>query len=161
MEITLFILGIILIGLSVFLCLKPYIPSVITAYGAVWLMQWSDYLEFPNVMLSYWGILTMIIIVITSMQPEAMVKSTRGLLHITVGAVAGMFAGTTIGYSPMIIGTCVGALMGMIAYSRTKQGDALRPLTPFFKYFLAKGLPAIITIAMLGIILEVTMIQHA
>ena len=159
MEMTLFILGIILIILSVFLCLKPYIPSVITAYGAVWLMQWSGRLDFPNVMLSYWGILTMIVIVITSMQPEALVKSTRGLRHITIGAVGGMFAGTTIGYSPMIIGSAVGALLGLVAYSRTKDGDALRPLTPFFKYFMAKGLPAIITVALLGIILEVAMIQ--
>ena len=161
MEILLLILGTILIALSVFLCLKPYIPSVITAYGAVWLMQFSGRLDFPNVMLSYWGVLTMIVIIIASMQPEALTKSTRGTTHITVGAIAGMFAGSTIGYSPMIIGTAVGALMGLIAYSRTKKGDALRPMTPFLKYFMAKGLPTIISIAMLGIILEVSMIQHS
>ena len=161
MEITLFILGIILILLSVFLCLKPYVPSVITAYGAVWLLQLSEFLDFPNVMLSYWGVLTAIVLIIAFLQPEALAKSTRGTIHITVGAIAGMLAGTAIGYSTMILGTAVGALMGLMAYSRSEQGYALRPITLFLKYFMAKGLPTIITIAMLGIILEVTMIQHA
>ncbi|MDQ9826966.1 hypothetical protein RFZ44_27215, partial [Acinetobacter sp. 163] len=79
--------------LGIYLCIRPHIPSVIASYGGIWLLQWSDILDFPSVMLSYWGIMVVIVVTILSMLPPTLVKATQGLVPMTVTSVAGMALG--------------------------------------------------------------------
>ncbi len=161
MDIALLISGILLMLLSLYLCVRPHIPAVIAAYGGLWLMQWSELLVFPSVMLSYWGVMTMIVVIIVSMLPQPVVKATQGMRHITVGALAGMLLGATIGYAPMIIGAFAGALAGCVVFARTPKGSVLRfPSARFVQYFCAKGLPAVVTVSLVGIAIEVAAVQY-
>ena len=124
-------------------------------------MQWSGMLHFPSVMLSYWGIMVMLVIITLSMLPQTLVKATQGMTHITVSSLAGMLLGMTFGYAPMIIGAFVGAVAGAVFFSRTPGGAGLKfPSSRFVQYFCAKGLPAVIVVCLFGIAIEVAVLQH-
>lgn len=161
MEVFLVISGILLLLFSLYFCIRPHIPAVIPAYGGIWLLQWSGMLHFPSVMLSYWGIMVMLVIITLSMLPQPLVKATQGMTHITVSSLAGMLLGMTFGYAPMIIGAFVGAVAGAVFFSRTPGGAGLKfPSSRFVQYFCAKGLPAVIVVCLFGIAIEVAVLQH-
>ena len=161
MEIFLLILGIALMALSLYLCVRPHVPAVVAAYGGLWVMQWSGMLEFPSRMMSYWGIMAVVVIIILSMLPQPLVKTTRGMTHITVASLCGMLIGASMGYAPMIVGAFVGAFVGCMVYSKTPSGAALRfPSSKFIQYFCAKGLPAVVTISIIGIAIAVSAVQY-
>lgn len=125
-------------------------------------MQWSGWLAFPSVMLSYWGVMTMVVIIIVSLLPQPLVKATQGMPHITVGSVAGMLVGAAVGYAPMIVGAFLGAAAGCVVFARTPKGSALGfPSARFVQYFCAKGLPAVVTVSLLGIAVEVAAVQYS
>ena len=154
MDVVLLISGILFMLSSLYFCVRPHIPAVIPAYGGLWLLQWSGMMAFPSVMMSYWGIMAVVVIIIVSMLPQPVVKATQGMAHITVGAVAGMLIGATIGYAPMIVGCMV--------FVRTPKGKALGLLTSrFVQYFCAKGLPVVVTVSILGIAIEVAAVQYS
>ncbi len=162
MEIFLLVAGILLMASSLYFCIRPHIPAVIPAYCGLWLMQGSGILAFPGVMLSYWGAMVVVVIIITSMLPQPLVKATQGMVHITVGTLAAMLIGATIGYAPMIIGAVVGAAAGATVFARTPKGAALKfPSARFLQYFCAKGLPTIIAVSLIGIAIEVAAVQLA
>lgn len=161
MEIFLLILGILLMASSLYLCVKPHIPAVIASYGGLWVIQWSGMLAFPSRMMSYWGVMTVVVIIILSMLPQPLLKTTRGMIHITVASFCGMLIGASMGYAPMIIGSFIGAFAGCLIFSRTPKGVALNfPSSKFVQYFCAKGLPAVVTISLIGIAIEVAMVQY-
>ena len=162
MEIVLAIIGIVLAALALLCCIRPYVPAAILAYAAMWMMQWSGVLEFPTVMLSYWGAMVVVVVLLASMQSQALSKATQGMTHITIGAAAGMLAGMTAGYAPMIIGAFLGAFAGTVLFARSPKGHGLGMLTSrFLQYFGAKGLPVVIAMCLIGIIIEVAVVQHA
>ena len=162
MDVVLLISGILFMLSSLYFCVRPHIPAVIPAYGGLWLLQWSGMMAFPSVMMSYWGIMAVVVIIIVSMLPQPVVKATRGMAHITVGAVAGMLIGATIGYAPMIVGAFAGAFAGCMVFVRTPKGKALGLLTSrFVQYFCAKGLPVVVTVSILGIAIEVAAVQYS
>ena len=161
MSIALLILGIILLASSVYFNLRPHIPAVIPAYGGLWVLQWGEWLTMPSVMLSYWGVMVMIVIIITSMQPQTIVKATQGLPHITIGSVCAMLTGATIGYAAMVIGAFAGAIVGGIYFARTPKGKGLAfPSKRFLQYLCAKGLPTVITVSLLGIAIMVAAAEY-
>lgn len=152
MNIVLLILGILLLALSIYLCVKPHIPAVIAAYGGIWMLQWSEFLAFPSVMLTYWGIMVMFVLIIVTMLPQNLVKATQGTTHITLASLCGMLSGATLGYASLIIGAFVGAAVGGVIFARTPKGAGLNfPSSRFLQYVCAKGLPAIIAISLVGI----------
>lgn len=160
MEILLLILGVLMMLLALWCCMRPHIPSVIPAYAGIWLLQWSRYLEFPSVMLAYWGVMVAIVVVVSSMLSPVLLKTTQGMLHITLSSLAGMLLGLSFGYAPMVVGAFVGAAAGTLFFSRTPKGAGLRGSTyRVVQYFCAKGLPAVITVSLAGIAIEVAIVQ--
>lgn len=162
MDISLLILGVLLLACALWLCIRPHIPAVIAAYGGLWLLQWGGWLAFPSVMLSYWGVMTVVVIIITSLLPQPLVKTTQGMVHITVASFAAMLLGMTMGYAPMIIGAFVGAAAGGVVFARSPKGRVLDfPSARFLQYICAKGLPVVIAVSLVGIAIEVALVQYS
>jgi len=160
-DILLAISGIIMLLLGIYLCIRPHIPSVIASYGGIWLLQWSDILDFPSVMLSYWGIMVVIVVTILSMLPPTLVKATQGLVPMTVTSVAGMALGLTMGYAPMIVGAAVGTVAGAVFFSRTPKGAGLGfPSSRFLQYLCAKGFPVVISVSLTGIAMMLALMKY-
>ena len=162
MDILLTILGIALLLLGLFLCLRPYVPSVLASYGGLWLLQWGGLIDIPTVTLSYWGVMVVIVVTISSMQSPVMVKATQGLPHILITSFAGMLLGMTMGYyASMVIGAVLGAAAGGIYFARTPKGAALQfPSKRFLQYLCAKGFPTVISVSLTGIALMVAIAAY-
>lgn len=143
MDVLLTILGVMLLGLGLYLCVRPYVPSVLASYGGLWLLQWGGLMELPTVTLSYWGVMVVIVVTINSMQQPALTKATQGLPQMLITSVAGMLLGLMMGYyASMVIGAAVGAVAGGVFFARTPKGAALRfPSKRFFAVCLCQGLP--------------------
>lgn len=158
METLLAISGVAMLLLGLLLCVRPYVPPVIPSYGGIWLLQWSDALDFPSVMLSYWGVMAVIVVTVCVLLPPALVKATQGLPHIAGTAVAGMAVGMTIGYKSMIAGTILGTVAGAVFFARTEKGRGLDfPSSRFLQYLCAKGFPTVISVALTGIAIMVAL----
>lgn len=129
-------------------------------------------LPFNNVILIGWLAMTLVVMCATMLQAPALQAQTRGTGYITAGAAAGMVVGllgytvTSSGsmiYSIMILATALGTFLGFLMFSRTPQGADVGISTGrFFKYLLAKGFPAAITVMMIGVaaVLAIAVTQY-
>lgn len=108
-----------------------------------------------------WLSITLVVTAIIVLQNPAIRQQSRGTLYVLLGALAGMAVGLlgytfsaslNLLYGIMIVATAAGAALGLLIFSNTPEG---RPIAPgsgnFLKYLLAKGFPALITVAQLGI----------
>lgn len=155
------ILSILLLGVALFLTLRPIIPSVFIAYLSLWMVKWSDIVEVPEVMLIFWGIATLLVLIIEFSRPQQAIKSTSGAAYILGGTSAGMMVGLISSYQLMIIGAVVGALFGAMAYSKTPKGSAIKkPASRFIQYVGAEGLPIVITICMVGLVIQLLILSR-
>ena len=162
MEVFLVISGILLLLFSLYFCIRPHIPAVIPAYGGIWLLQWSGMLHFPSVMLSYWGIMVVIVVTVSALLPPALVKATQGLFPIGITSLAGMLAGLSFGYAPMVIGAVAGTIAGGVYFSRTPKGAGLNfPSSQFLQYLCAKGFPTVISVSLTGIAILVALSKYS
>lgn len=101
--------------------------------------------------LIFWGVATVLVLILSFMLPKSISGSRRGLGYIAGAALAGALVGLVISHAWMIIGGVAGAVLGSIAYSRTPAGKALGfPSSKFLNYLCAKGLPAVIAVCMAG-----------
>lgn len=108
-----------------------------------------------------WLAITLVVMVIIVLQNPAIRSQSRGTFYILAGALAGMVIGllgytftTALNmlYGIMIIATAAGAALGLLFFSNTPDGRLIAPGTGhFFKYLLAKGFPALITVVQPGI----------
>lgn len=160
MDVLLATLGTTMLLLGLYLCLRPHVPSPIPSYAGIWLLQWSGMADFPAAALSYWGIMTAIVVAVGCMLPPALVKATQGLPHITVTSFAGMSLGLTFGYAPMIIGAALGAVAGTVFFARTPKGAGLQfPSSRFLQYLCAKGFPVVVSVSLIGIAVLVVLAE--
>lgn len=159
---TLFlILSILLAGVALFLTLRPFVPSTFIAYLSLWMVKWSGVVAVPEVMLIFWGIATLLTLVINNSLPRQASKSIAGAAYISGSSLAGMLVGLISSYQLMIIGAAVGALFGAMAYSRTPQGSTIKkPASRFIQYVASKGLPTIITISLIGIVIQLLILSR-
>ncbi len=101
--------------------------------------------------LAFWGISTGIVMCLEYMLPKKITSSRRGVGYIAGAALAGTFVGLAMSHEWMIIGAVAGATLGGIAYSRTPAGRIMEfPSSKFLNYLCAKGLPAVVTMCMVG-----------
>ena len=85
------------------------------------------------------------------MLPKKITSSRLGIGYIAGAALAGTFVGLAMSHEWMIIGAVAGATLGGIAYSRTPAGRIMEfPSSKFLNYLCAKGLPAVVTMCMVG-----------
>lgn len=101
--------------------------------------------------LIFWGVATVIVILLQYLLPPNISTSRRGVGYIAGAALAGTFVGLAISHEWMIIGAVAGAILGGIAYSRTPAGAVMEfPSSKFLNYLCAKGLPAVVTVCIAG-----------
>lgn len=120
-------------------------------------------LPLNSAILISWLSMAVVVTLATIMQAPAVRAQSRGMGYIIVGALAGMAVGL-LGFTftnslmllngIMIIGVLAGIFFGFILYANTPNGAAVKPGSGyFFKYLLAKGFPAAITIMQTGVAL--------
>lgn len=161
-DILLTILGIAALMLGLFLCLRPYVPSVLASYGGLWLLQWGGMIDVPTVTLSFWGVMVVLVVMTNSMLSPTLVKATQGLPHILVTSAAGMLLGMTLGYyASMVVGAVVGAAAGAVFFARTPKGKGLQfPSQRFLQYLCAKGFPTVVSVVLTGIAIMVAIAAY-
>lgn len=148
------------------------ILSPALSYAALVLLSLANRNGYPLLplnatILTGWFFMTLVVTFIILLQPEAVRRQTRGTAYILVGAIAGLALGLLgfsfvkgLGmlYSVMIIGIVVGIFLGFLLYTRTPEGTPVAPGSGnFFRYLLAKGFPAAITVMQAGVALVLTL----
>ena len=148
------ILGIALLVGAIILSYRPLIPATLLAYGSMWILDMGKHINTTREGLTFWGVATMIILVINSSQPQA-TDDSKGSGYITSGAIMGCIIGMLTSHAGIIIGAASGAVLGFIAYCRTPQGTSIKlPSKAFLRELAAKGLPTIVTISIFGTVLD-------
>lgn len=117
-----------------------------------------------------WLAMTIVVMVATILQSDAINRSSRGIPYMFVGGIAGMSVGLlgytvtfdiSLLYGIMIACTVAGILLGFLLYTNTPDGRNLRPGSGMFvKYLSAKGFTVAISIMQLGVALVITLAMH-
>lgn len=122
-----------------------------------------------NVMLIGWLCMTLVVMMTSYLQPEAIRRQIKGMPFIIGGGLVGLALGLlgfsvassiSMRYSVMILAVIAGIILGFILYTLTPDGSPIKPgSSNFFKYLMAKGFPTAITLMQLGValVLVITM----
>lgn len=150
------IIGLICIGLSLFLLFKPRFPAAVASYIGAVILHLSTYIYLTNSALAFWGCTTIIVGILHTLLPKGEPANSRiSNLYIGLAGIAGMAVGLAVHPSVMVLGIIIGTILGLFAYIRTPRGAWLKfPTFTFIQYFCAKGLPAIVALSIIGIVLE-------
>lgn len=153
---TLFvIIGSLLIILAVALAFKPLFPASLAAYCALWAFQLSGYLQLPSSTIIFWSLATLIVLGLDRLLPATVTRTSYGRGYIVIGVLAGMIVGMLLSGAGIIVGAAIGAFLGALAYSRTPAGRIIPfPSSAFMRFLAARGLPAIVTFSMIGLIMR-------
>lgn len=152
------------------LCGRQIIAPVLSFAGLclVYFAKINGYPAVPmnGTILTAWFCMTLVVTFIVMLQPEPVRRQTRGAWYMTIGALTGLAVGLlgftfvrslSLLYAVMIIGVIVGIYCGFLLYTRTPEGEAVRPGSGnFFRYLLAKGFPTAITVMQPGVVLVLT-----
>lgn len=154
--IVLLIIGLICMALTLLLVFKPRFPASVPAYVALPTLHASTYIYLTTSTLVFWACATLIVAVLHMLLPKGEPATSRASnLYIALGGMVGLSVGLAINARVIILGVIVGIILGLIAYTRTPKGKWLKfPTFTFIQYFCAKGLPAIVAMAMIGIAIE-------
>ena len=103
-----------------------------------------------------------IVLVIDMMQPRRLARCTNGMTYIGIGALVGMMVGMTgFSYLWMVAGAAIGVIGGGYVYARTPAGETSRiSFGSIFQYLCAKGLPAVVTVSIIGIAVMLWIIEQ-
>lgn len=138
---------------GIWMCIRPYVPPMLPAYAALWLIRISDTATAPTSLMMSWGIIVIVLLLIDFIQPQAIAKATNGTVFLTVGALAGTSVGLIAMSQLGVVGGAVaGVFLGGLAYSRGASGRSLAfPSVRFFQYLCAKGFPIAVTVSLIGV----------
>lgn len=167
MTVFLIISAVVLWVASIWCLFGRQILSPLLSYLAMLVLSFARENGYPlipinNTILIGWLCMTLVVMVITMLQPEAIRRQTRGMAYIVGGAIVGMALGLlgfttaydlSLRYGLMIVATAVGTALGFLLYTNTPDGRPVRPGSGnFFRVLLAKGFPAAITVMMPGVV---------
>ncbi len=162
MATFLFILGIIFLLAAIFAMFRPVLPPTIVSYVGLWLIKWSGAVPVGNGDLLFWGIATIIILVIFHIHPAELDDKGNGKAYMNCGAIVGMVVGMLLSHPGIICGAAIGTILGAIAYSRTPVGRKVKfASSKFVQNLCANGLPAIITACIIGIVLNELILRRS
>lgn len=150
------VFGSMLLAIAALLIFIPKYPACIAAYAGMWLALRSGMVFFSGNTMIFWGMATAIALAIRFLLPRPVALARQGVGFISGGALTGMALGMAFGSMPVIITAAVcGAFFGSLAYANTPAGRSFVafPSGRFFNYLGAKGLPAVVTVAMIGAVL--------
>lgn len=145
------VFGSMLMALTAVAVFIPRFPAVLAGYATMLLCNFGGVAYFSGETLIFWGVATLIVLGITYLLPRQVSASRVGVPFIAggalVGVVVGMMANSMAG---IIVGGLAGALFGGIAFANTATARQLMsfPSKKFFNYLAAKGLPAVVALAM-------------
>lgn len=161
MHTILLVAGIICLVIALALVLMPRWVAAVPAFAGLLLMHYSYYIDVKTMTFFFWGIATLITVGLYYLSPKGEPDGhTSSNLYVGFTAMAGGMLGILLASRIMVLGVILGAAMGQLAYSRTPAGKwMLFPSTQFWRYFLAKCLPAIVAvsivcIAIMGIVID-------
>lgn len=110
-----------------------------------------------------WLCMTVVVTLLTMMQPRELTSSSRGVSYMAVGSLTGIAIGLlastfsaslSVIYSSMIVGVAAGVFFGYLLYTNTPEGRGLRVgAGNFMPILLAKGFPVAITVMQIGVAL--------
>ncbi len=162
LQTILLIAGIVCLVAALALVLWPRWVASVPAFIGLYLLHRSYAIAVPDKTFIFWGIATFITVCLFYLSPKGEPDGHRSSnLYVGLTALAGGLLGILLQHPAfMVLGVILGAALGQLAYTRTPNGRwMLNPSSMFFKYFAAKGLPAIIAvsiicIAVMGIVIE-------
>lgn len=124
-------------------------------------------LPINSTILISWLCLTLVVMVATVMQREAVRRQTRGVWFMAIGSVTGMAVGLLgfsftldlpLLYAIMVLATAAGCFFGYMLFTNTPRGAAVGLRSGhFFSYLLAKGFPIALSVMMMGVVLVLTL----
>lgn len=162
MSTILLISGIIALVAGFLAIMRPYIPGALLAYAGLWLLKWGGVLHPSTSLLISWGVIVVIVLIIDYLLPAGIARATNGMAYMGVGGLVGLFVGMT-GFSLAwaVTGAAAGVLLGALAFTRMPGGRELGfPSSRFFQYLCAKGLPAVVTLGIIGIAVLLAVMEH-
>ncbi len=161
LQTILLIAGVACLVIALALVLWPRWVAAVPAFAGLVLMHWSYTIAVPVTTFVFWGIATAITIGLYYLSSSGEPDGNRSSnLYIGFTAMAGGMLGIMLAPRILVLGVILGAAMGELAYSRTPAGRwLLSPSTTFWRYFLAKCLPAIVavsivSIAVMGVVID-------
>ncbi len=116
MDIFLIILGAISLLVGLLGCVLPVLPGVPLAYLGLWLLHWTDKVQFSWQFLVIWGIVTVVVQVLDFVIPIWGTKKFGGSKWGTWGSTIGLVVGMLMGPLGIILGPFVGAVFGELLY---------------------------------------------
>lgn len=154
--VVLLIVGLIALALTLVLLFKPRYPAAVPAYASLLALHTSTYIYLTTSTLVFWGCATLLVALLHMLLPKGEPAASRASnLYVGLGALAGLAVGIAVSARIVILGVILGTFLGLFAYSRTPKGSWLKfPTFTFIQYFCAKGLPAIVAVAIIGIAIE-------
>lgn len=152
-HIILLIAGVACMAAAIALVLRPRWVAAVPAFAGLCLMHWSYYIDVKTMTFIFWGIATLITVGLFYLSPKGEPDGHRSSnLYVGFTSLAGGMLGILLAPRVLVLGVILGAVMGQLAYSRTPDGKwMLFPSTMFWRYFLAKCLPAIVAISIVCI----------
>ncbi len=103
----------------------------------------------------FWLVASGVAGLIVYMLPERVNEMRKGVSFFVTGALAGMAVGVAIGTTAaLILGAAVGVLFGAIIFNNVIPNPEYKfPSKQFVNYILAKGLPIVVVMSMVGLVL--------
>ncbi len=156
--VTLIIASCLLI-VALVLTIKPLWVAAVPALVAMLLLYWADFFQsasLPVWKIAIWTMATAIVVMLRRYQPDGEPDGhNTGNLYVGLASIMGALLGIATGPNFVLIGTIIGAVIGLMAYSRTPRGKWIKfASSTFIQYFCARCLPAIVAVAIIGICLE-------
>lgn len=156
-DAVIFALSLVLLTAGVFLSFRPVFCSVLPTYLALLLGHLSGLITLSEKDMIFWGVATVITLIIFYMLPGHISRSRYGQIYLGIGTFAGAMTGATMSnVSAIIIASILGFLFGCLVYYRSKSSFDMRTdQRKFWNYLLAKGFPLIINLVMTGIYIAI------
>ncbi len=127
-------------------------------------------LPLNSTILIVWACMTVVVVLATIMQPDAIKAQNRGVGYMTGGAIVGLAIGLlafsfsssiSLLYACMVIGVAAGVFFGFLLFTNTPDGAAVGLRSGrFFNYLMAKGFPIAITVMIPGVACVLAMAMH-
>jgi uncharacterized protein YqgC (DUF456 family) len=145
MDILLIILGAICLLLGLVGCVAPVVPGVPLSYLGLWLLHWTERVQFSWQFLLIWAVVTIVIQILDYFIPAWGTKKFGGSKYGVWGSTIGLLAGLFMGPMGIILGPFVGAVIGeMIYFNRHPQSADNQTANSNFNRALRAGLGSFI-----------------
>ena len=116
MDILLIILGAICLLLGLVGCVAPVVPGVPLAYLGLWLLHWTERVQFSWQFLLLWAVVTIVIQVLDYFIPAWGTKKFGGSKWGVWGSTIGLVVGLFMGPMGIVVGPFAGAVLGELMY---------------------------------------------